>query len=148
MTVLEIGPGMGYFSLPLARLVGAGGKVICVDLQQRMLATLQKRAAKAGLSQRITPVLASDDSLRLDPFKGSVDFTLAFAVVHEVPDKHRLFGEIAESMKPGGKLLLSEPKGHVTEDDFEKTVRIAEEQGFKFDTSVNIRQSLSTVLTS
>ncbi len=147
MTVLEIGPGMGYFSLPLARLVGPGGRVICVDLQQRMLDTLRKRAARAGLAERITPILASEDSLRLDPFTGSADFSLVYAVVHEVPEKPRLFREIAGTMKPGGKLLLSEPKGHVTEEDFEQTVRAAKEIGFRFDTSVNIRQSLSVVLT-
>ncbi len=147
MTVLEIGPGMGYFSLPLARLVGAGGRLICVDLQQRMLGTLQKRAARAGLSERITPILASENSLSIDAFRHAVDFTLAFAVVHEVPDKSRLFREISESMKPGGKLLLSEPKGHVSPEEFEKTILTAEDRGLKFDTSVTIRQSLSVILT-
>ncbi|QTA78393.1 SAM-dependent methyltransferase [Desulfonema limicola] len=53
MTVLDMGCAMGYFSIPLARLVGTDGKVICADIQEKMLKSLEKRAAKAGLSDRI-----------------------------------------------------------------------------------------------
>ena len=49
MTVLEPGPGMGFFTLELARLVGPRGKVVAVDVQPRMLSGLRRRAAKAGL---------------------------------------------------------------------------------------------------
>src|SRR5689334_13654635 len=53
MTVLEPGPGMGFFTLEIARRVGATGRVIAVDIQPRMLAGLEKRAAKAGLLERV-----------------------------------------------------------------------------------------------
>ena len=53
MTVLDFGCGMGLFSLAAARLVGEQGKVIAVDLQPQMLAALGRRAAKAGLQDRI-----------------------------------------------------------------------------------------------
>ena len=49
MTVLEPGCGMGFFSLPLARLVGPGGRVVCVDLQRKMIEGLRRRAKRAGL---------------------------------------------------------------------------------------------------
>src|SRR5215471_14040502 len=49
MTVLEPGPGMGFFTLELARLVGSSGRVIAVDIQPRMLDGLRQRAAKAGV---------------------------------------------------------------------------------------------------
>src|ERR1051325_6297489 len=49
MTVLEPGPGMGYFTMELARRVGESGRVIAVDLQPEMLTGLRRRAAKAGL---------------------------------------------------------------------------------------------------
>ena len=49
MTVLEPGPGMGFFTIPLARLVGASGRVVAVDLQPKMIAGLKRRAAKAYL---------------------------------------------------------------------------------------------------
>ena len=46
ITVLDIGCGMGFFSLPLARLVGSTGKVVCVDLQEKMIKGLIKRRRK------------------------------------------------------------------------------------------------------
>lgn len=146
MTVLEIGPGMGYFSLPLARLVGEKGKVLCVDIQKRMLERLMKRAAKAGIADRITTVLASEYSLHLDAYPGAADFALAFAVVHEVPDQSRLFEETYRVMKPASLLCLSEPKGHVEEEDFKKTIELAKANGFKVDSPINIKRSLSMIL--
>ncbi len=52
-TALDLGCGMGVFSIPLARLVGPSGKVICVDLQEQMLAGVRRRAERAGVAQRI-----------------------------------------------------------------------------------------------
>src|SRR5713226_6618958 len=46
MTVLEPGPGMGFFTLELARLVGSSGRVIAVEIQPKMLVRLKRRAAK------------------------------------------------------------------------------------------------------
>jgi ubiquinone/menaquinone biosynthesis C-methylase UbiE len=146
MTVLEIGPGMGYFSLALAELVGEQGKVICVDIQEKMLARLRKRAQKAGLLNRIATILASQESLLVQDFEGKVDFTLAFAVVHEVPDQARVFGEMHRSMKPGGLLLLSEPKGHVTQEAFADSLAIAKATGFNLESHVDIKRSVSVLL--
>lgn len=56
MTVLEPGPGMGFFTLALARLVGPSGKVIALDLQPKMIAALKRRVAKANLLSRIERV--------------------------------------------------------------------------------------------
>src|SRR5690242_16036997 len=50
MTVLEPGPGMGFFTLEIARLAGPAGRVIAVDIQEKMLARLKRRATKHGLS--------------------------------------------------------------------------------------------------
>src|SRR6516162_8337733 len=86
MTVLEPGPGMGFFTLELARLVGPSGRVIATDLQPAMIARLKRRAGKAGLLERIDARAASPHSLNVSDLNGSVDFTLAFAVVHEIAD--------------------------------------------------------------
>lgn len=83
MTVLEPGPGMGFFTLEMARLVGASGRVVAVDIQPKMLAGLHKRVAKAGLSSRVEARQASAQSLEIADQQGHIDFTLAFAVVHE-----------------------------------------------------------------
>ena len=65
MTVLEPGPGMGFFTLELARLVGAGGRVIAVDVQPKMLDRLKRRAGTAGVSERVHARVCSSDSLGL-----------------------------------------------------------------------------------
>lgn len=53
MLALDAGCAMGFFSLPLARLVGPSGRVVCVDIQKRMIAALKRRAASTGLADRI-----------------------------------------------------------------------------------------------
>jgi ubiquinone/menaquinone biosynthesis C-methylase UbiE len=147
MTVLEIGPGMGYYSLPLARMVGKNGRVICVDLQEKMLQSLRRRAAKAGVLDRITTIVASSDSLCLEAHQSSVDFVFVFAVVHEVPDQAKLFEQAHRAMKPGGLLLFAEPKGHVKPHEFEKSVELAKSEGFEVSKTIDIWRYYSVLMT-
>jgi ubiquinone/menaquinone biosynthesis C-methylase UbiE len=130
MTVLDIGCAMGFFSLPLACLVGSTGRVICVDLQERMLRQLERRAQKAGLAERIQTHLCSKNSLGLEGLDGIVDFALAFAVVHEVPDAASLFSEIHRALKPSVRVLMAEPKKRVSERAFNLSLSAAEQNGF------------------
>ena len=125
MTVLEPGPGMGFFTLELARRVGPRGRVVAVDLQPRMLAGLRRRAARAGLHDRIELRLARPDALGVDDLAGQVDLVLAFAVVHELPDAARFFAEVAPLLKPDGRVLVAEPAGHVPPADFEASLAAA-----------------------
>jgi ubiquinone/menaquinone biosynthesis C-methylase UbiE/predicted acetyltransferase len=131
MKVLDVGCAMGFFSLPLARMVGSKGKVVCVDVQKRMIESLQKRAERAGLSHRIETRVCDQNSLGLDDFAGEIDFALAAAVVHEVPDASDFFSEIYDTIAQHGKFLVVEPKGHVSERDFEMSISLAEQNGFK-----------------
>src|SRR5271165_6799490 len=94
MTVLEPGPGMGFFTIPLARLVGARGRVVAVDMQPKMIAGLKRRAARANLLDRIDARVSPAENMGLDDLASKVDFTLAFAVVHEFPDAGRFFSEV------------------------------------------------------
>src|SRR5512141_2540792 len=89
MTVLEPGPGMGFFTLEAARRVGPRGRVVAVDLQPRMLAALRRRAARAGLAERIEAREARPESLAVEDLAGKVDLVLALLVVHELPDAGR-----------------------------------------------------------
>ncbi len=130
MTVLEPGPGMGFFTLELARLVGASGRVVAVDVQQRMLAALRRRAARHALAGRIETRLAGDAGLGIEDLAGGVDFALLFAMVHEVPDQARLFTEIGAALKSGGTALLAEPRGHVRAPAFAATLDLATAHGF------------------
>jgi ubiquinone/menaquinone biosynthesis C-methylase UbiE len=146
MTVLEPGPGMGFFTLELARLVGARGRVVAVDIQAKMLDKLKRRAAKAGVAERIDARLASADSLGISDLAGNVDFILAFAMVHEMPDAVRFFREAAAASKDGATLLLAEPKGHVKEADFDAELRLAKEAGFELANRPEIKRSHAAVL--
>lgn len=128
MTVLEPGPGMGFFTLPLARRVGSG-RVIAVDIQRKMLDALRRRATKAGLIQRIETRLAKADSLGLDDLKGAADLVVAVAVVHEMPSADAFFREAAAAMAPGGRLLLAEPDGHVNDSKFAEELESAHRAG-------------------
>lgn len=130
MKVLDIGCAMGFFSLPLAKMVGSRGKVICVDLQEKMIKALEKRAHKAGLQDRIETRICNQNSLGLGDLNEEIDFALAFAVAHEVPDTNNFFSDIYKVAKFSGKLLLSEPKVHVSENNFNTSVSVAEKNGF------------------
>jgi ubiquinone/menaquinone biosynthesis C-methylase UbiE len=145
MKVLDVGSAMGFFSLPLARMVGPDGKVICVDVQEKMIQSLKKRAWKAGLSNIIKPHICNQNSLGLDEFKEKVDFAFASAVVHEVPDASSFFSEVYEGIKPGGKFLVIEPKGHVTEKDFEVSILVAGKKGFSVIDHPKISRSRSAL---
>jgi len=146
MTVLEVGPGMGYFSLPLARLVSGRGRIVCVDLQEKMLESLRKRASRADLGEMIETRLASETSLQVNDLTAAVDFVLAFAVVHEVLDKRLLFEEIHRTMKPAALMLFSEPTGHVSEREFNDTLAIALKTGFESVETLKIRRCYSVLM--
>lgn len=131
MTVVEPGPGMGYFSLPLARMVGPTGRVICVDLQEKMIAGLERRARKAGLDDRILARVSSENDLGLGAFAGSADLAVAIHTVHEVPDQRRFLEQMRDVLRPGGQLLVVEPRNHVPAQDFERTLVTAATAGFE-----------------
>jgi len=145
MKVLDVGSAMGFFSLPLARMVGPNGKVICVDMQEKMIQSLGKRARKAGLSDRTELRICNQNSLCLDEFKEKIDFAFASAVVHEVVDASSFFSEIYEGMKRSGKFLVIEPKGHVTEKAFEVSISVAGKNGFSVIDNPKIPRSRSVL---
>ena len=143
-SVIDIGPGMGYFTIPLARMVGPNGRVTAIDIQEEMLAGLRRRAEKNGVSEIIRTHRAVPDSLGDHP---RADFILAFWMVHEVPDQRAFLTKIFDLLKTGGRFLLVEPKIHVTEKDFQRTLRTADEIGFEFKETPRVRLSRSVLLT-
>ncbi|MCL4548861.1 MAG: class I SAM-dependent methyltransferase, partial [Bacteroidetes bacterium] len=120
-------------------------KVICVDMQEKMLDVLKKRAGKVNLLKRIEPRLCNQESLGLDDLKEKLDFVLAFAMVHEVPDAVPFINEVSATIKRKGCLLISEPAGNVTEEDFKKTISIAERNNLKVIERPKIKGSHSAL---
>jgi SAM-dependent methyltransferase len=117
-----------------------------VDLQEKMLNNLRKRADKSGLLWRIETRLCTQDSLKIEDLTGKIDFALAFAVVHEIPNRKKLFVEVFSSLKRGGILLISEPAGHVTKDEFDETLSLAGAAGFEQVDTLSIKRSHAVLL--
>ena len=117
MTVLDFGCGPGFFTVEIAKLVNKSGKVIAADLQQGMLDKLGQKIKRTGLKEMICLHKCPDESIGIHE---KVDFILAFYVIHEVPDKDRLFREMISILKPEGTILIIEPKFHVTKKTFDQ----------------------------
>ncbi len=144
--MLEPGPGMGFFTLPLAKLVGASGRVIAVDLQPKMIDGLKKRAIKAGLENRIECRVCSAKTMGLNDLDGAVDFTLAFAMVHELPEMDPFFNEVARASKRQAHLLLAEPKGHVDHLKFNQELLAAGRVNLRVEARPEIARSHAALL--
>jgi SAM-dependent methyltransferase len=143
MTVLETGCGVGWFTIPMAKMVGDRGRVIAVDLQQQMLDMMRRRAERAGVADRIEAHKCEQNRLGIE---AQADFALAFAMVHEVPDQLRLFAEIRACLKPAGKLLLAEPPIHVPGKTFSAEVATAKEAGFRIVGEPHVRWCRAVLL--
>ena len=131
MTVLDIGCGMGYFTIPMAEMVGGSGKVIAADLQPEMLDGLRRNAAKAEVHNIITHQ-CKKNTLALDDWAGKIDFALIFWMLHEVPDSERLILEMRSALSDHGVLFFSEPKfGHVSADQFKESLDMITSSGFR-----------------
>jgi ubiquinone/menaquinone biosynthesis C-methylase UbiE len=141
--VLDIGCGPGVFSLAMARMVGDEGQVIAADLQQAMLDRLSKHARAEGLESRIRLHKCESDRIGLND---TVDFALAFYMVHEVPDPEAFLREVHDLLKPGGELLLVEPKFHVSAAGFRITIDLAHTIGFDTVAEPRIVLSRSALL--
>jgi ubiquinone/menaquinone biosynthesis C-methylase UbiE len=126
-TVVDIGCGMGNYTIPMARMVGHAGKVFAVDLQDKMLEGVRKHAQVAGVSDRIITTRAPLEDIASQE---QVDFALTFWMLHEVPDQKEFLGNIYKLLKSEGTYLFVEPKVHVTRSAFQDSLRIAESIGF------------------
>jgi ubiquinone/menaquinone biosynthesis C-methylase UbiE len=144
--VLEPGPGMGFFTLEAARRVGPRGRVVAVDLQPRMLAALRRRAERAGLADRIETREARPETLGVEDLRGRVDLVLALLVVHELPDAARFFAEARAALAPGGRVLVVEPRGHVSAAAFEESLALAARAGLRRSPGPPVWRSLTALL--
>jgi ubiquinone/menaquinone biosynthesis C-methylase UbiE len=138
MRVMDVGCGMGFFSIGMAKMVGDNGNVIAVDLQQKMLDIMLKRAKHAGLVDRILPHHCEPDNIGISE---KVDFILTFWMVHEVDNQRDFFSQLVTILAPGGKILMTEPKMHVSAEDIDKTIEIARSTGLRLQAQPVIRLS-------
>lgn len=147
MKVIDIGSGMGYFTLPIANMIGDNGKVISVDIQKQMLNVLKKKAHNLNFLSRIELTLCENNSLCIDKWNDKIDFVLAFYVVHEIPDRRNFFFQIYKVLKnEDGLFLFAEPRGHVSIENFNDSIRISEDIGFKRIRTIDIKRSHAVLL--
>lgn len=146
MKVLEIGPALGFFSIPMAKMVNPTGKIYCVDIQKKMLEKLETRAKKYKVNNQIELIESTNTSFNIAHLEKQIDFTLLFAVVHEVRDQSLLFNEVSHTMKKGARVLISEPKGHVKEKDLEWSIQLAAKSGLVVTNRPKINGSRSVEL--
>jgi ubiquinone/menaquinone biosynthesis C-methylase UbiE len=105
MKVADVGAGVGYFTLRLARRVGPDGVVYANDVQPEMLTILRDRAAAAKLTN-VKTILGGEADPKLP--KAALDLVLMVDVYHELSRPQRMLQRIRESLKPDGRLIILE----------------------------------------
>ena len=105
MTVVDLGAGSGYFSFPMAKLVGPKGKILAVDIQQEMLDLISKRMKKRKVTN-IEPIMGTISDPKLP--EGKVDLILMVDVYHEFSHPYEMVEAMVRSLKVGGKLVFVE----------------------------------------
>jgi ubiquinone/menaquinone biosynthesis C-methylase UbiE len=103
--ILEIGPGVGYYTLDMAEWVGPEGRVEIFDLQQEFLDHTSRRAAERGLANVIT---TQGDATALPYEDHSMDAVVLTAVLGEIPDPPAALREIRRVLEPSGRLVVGE----------------------------------------
>jgi ubiquinone/menaquinone biosynthesis C-methylase UbiE len=141
-TAVDVGCGMGHFTLGLARMVGAEGRVVAVDLQEKMLERVRRRAERLGVLGRIRLHRCGENALGVAE---RADFVVASWMVHEVPDRAAFLREVAAFMKPGARLFVAEPLGHVKAEELESTVALAAEAGLEVESRPRMAVSRAVV---
>lgn len=142
----DIGCGMGFFTLGLARLAGPEGRVYALDLQPEMLSRVKQRAARAGLGDRIETRQVRPDSLGGEDLAGRLDMVLAFWMLHEVPDQADFLAQVKGLLKPGGAFFLAEPRFHVSGEEFASSLELAEGAGLHQAEELQVRLSRGVLL--
>jgi ubiquinone/menaquinone biosynthesis C-methylase UbiE len=132
-TILEVGPGTGYYTLPVAQALAPNGTLHILDLQQEMLDHTTRRARDAAI-ENIQP--REGDARQLPYEDGAFDAAYLVAVLGEVPDQDAALRQLARVLRPGGRVVVGELLGDphmVTERSLR---RRAQDAGLRFERRV------------
>ncbi len=143
MSVLDVGCGPGYFSVEIARMVGPSGKVTAADLQDGMLQKVREKIRDTELESVIELHQCRQDAINIAK---KFDLVFVFYMLHEVPDQRAFLEEIASLLNEKGKILIVEPKVHVSKKDFMNIIETVAALGFEIIDNPKIFFSRSLVI--
>ena len=127
-TIIDMGCGPGFFSIEMAKMVCKNGRVIAVDLQEKMITHVKRKAVKHGVHDRMEFHQCAAERIGLSL---KADFILAYYMVHETPSLENFFQEIAGLLNQGGQMLVVEPRFHVNKAMFAETREEGEKAGLR-----------------
>jgi ubiquinone/menaquinone biosynthesis C-methylase UbiE len=140
--IADIGAGSGYYSVLLAKAVGAEGRVFATDIQSEMLAILRRKLETQSI-RNVELILGAETDTRLPD--GSVDLALMVDVYHELAQPQAFLQSVKRALKPGGRLVLIEfrkedPNVPIRE-EHKMSIREARQEleaaGYRFDRVLN-----------
>ncbi len=104
--VADVGSGDGFLTIRLSALVGDSGHVYAEDIAEKRLAGLLKRVDEAHLSN-VSTILGSAGDPKLPT--GQLDAVVILNAYHEIAPYVEMLRHIYDALKPGGRLVISEP---------------------------------------
>ena len=104
MVVADVGAGSGYFTRRFAKVVGETGKVLAVDVEQKMLDYNKQELEKQGLANRVGFVLVKPDDPALS--ENSVDLVFLCNTYHHVEHHGDYWAQIKSALKPNGRVVI------------------------------------------
>lgn len=103
--VADIGCGIGYFTLPIAGVIGSEGTVIALDVEAEMIEDLDKKIKENHIGN-IQTVMTEEYNLKLDD--AAVSYAFICTVLHEIDDRIKFMNETKRILNEGGKLAVVE----------------------------------------
>jgi ubiquinone/menaquinone biosynthesis C-methylase UbiE len=103
--LLEVGPGTGYYALPVAGWLAPSGRLDVLDVQQEMLDHTMHRAREEGVTG-IDPACA--DARELPYADATFDGAYLVTVLGEIPDRGAALRELHRVVRPGGRVVVGE----------------------------------------
>lgn len=103
--IADIGCGIGYFTIPIAKFIGEDGLVYAIDINEEMLNETKRRVSEEKL-KNVRIVHSRENDFFIED--NSVDLIFTATVFHELNDSNRFLDECKRILKDNGKLVVLE----------------------------------------